>query len=156
MNDFALKAREAGATATILCDVTPEEAEEWIKVSGQNDLDTVFLAAPTSTDGRLDEVCAHTTGFVYAVSRTGVTGAADNLPPEAAGLVSRLRSRTNLPICVGFGISTPGQVAELCKVADGVVIGSWLVDFLEKHWNGGEGRGALVEAVKSLKAATVS
>lgn len=151
---FAKLARASGASGTIVSDLTPEESDEWKAASDRAGLDTIFLAAPTSTDERLKVVAEKSSGFVYAISRTGVTGSRSAVPPEALDLVSRLRERTDLPVCVGFGISTADQVAALCQVADGVVIGSWLVDVLNRDWNGGEGRGRLIEQVQSLKSAT--
>lgn len=151
---FAKAAREAGLSGSILSDLTPEEADGWIKASRAHGLDTIFLAAPTSTDARLDAVCAKSSGFVYAVSRTGVTSAGIEVPPEVKGLVERIKGRTELPVCVGFGISKPEHVRMVCEVADGAVVGSWLVDLLAKEWNGGEGRAAIRDAVAKLKAAT--
>jgi len=152
---FADTAKKAGASGTILCDVTPDEAGDWIAASQVVGLDNVFLAAPTSTDQRLDAVCAAATGFVYAVSRAGVTGALERIPPEVEGLVNRLKARTKLPVCVGFGISKPEHVRAVCQVADGAVIGSWLVDWLNKHWEGGKGRDGLVSELRLLKQATL-
>jgi tryptophan synthase alpha chain len=139
---------------TIVSDLIPEEATEWMTASSEAGLATVFLAAPTSTDERLDAVANHSTGFVYAVSRTGVTGASATLSPDAAGLVSRLRSRTRNPICVGFGISEPAHVKAVCEIADGAVVGSKLVTLLHEKWDGGKGRSAIVDWVASLKEAT--
>lgn len=145
---------EAGVNGTIVSDLTPEESETWVRASHAVDLDTIFLAAPTSTDQRLDEVAAKSSGFVYAVSRTGVTGSSVSVPPEVQSLVSRIKQRTELPVCVGFGISTPEHVRMVCQVADGAVIGSWLVDQLANSWDGGRGREALVQRLRDLKAAT--
>ncbi len=145
---------KAGVNATILSDLTPEESDDWTKASRAHNLDNIFLAAPTSTDQRLDEVCRRATGFVYAVSRTGVTGSASSVPPEVKTLVQRIKSRTHLPVCVGFGISQPDHVRMVCEVADGAVIGSWLVDFLEKGWENGEGKSELTTALQALKQAT--
>jgi tryptophan synthase alpha chain len=151
---FAMLASDAGAAGTIVTDLTPEEADEWIAASKAHNLNNIFLAAPTSTDARLDEVCRRSTGFVYAVSRTGVTGTAQSVPAEVADLVAKLKERTLEPVCVGFGITKPEHVATVCKVADGAVIGTWLVDVLHRTWNGGNGRAELVRQVKELKAAT--
>jgi len=145
---------EAHVSGTILSDLTPEESESWRCASGLAGLDTIFLAAPTSTDARLDEVCRCSSGFVYAVSRTGVTSAQVSVPPEARDLVKRIKSRTKLPVCVGFGISKPEHVAMVCEVADGAVIGSWLVDLLARTWDGGRGREGIVRLITELKAAT--
>ena len=146
--------RNAGVCGTIVSDMIPEEAGDWMSASRSAGLDTVFLAAPTSTDERLRAVAASSSGFVYAVSRTGVTGAASSVPQEVSALVSRLRGFTELPVCVGFGISKPDHIASVCSVADGAVVGSWLVDRLATDWNGGQGRDSLVEAVHALKSAT--
>lgn len=151
---FARDAAAAGLNGTILSDLTPEEAGPWIKASRAAGLDTIFLAAPTSTDARLDAVCGVSSGFVYAVSRTGVTGAASQAPPEVQDLVRRVKARTELPVCVGFGISHPEHVRMVCEVADGAVVGSWLVDLLASTWNEGKGRAQVVERVAELKAAT--
>jgi tryptophan synthase alpha chain len=96
-------------------------------------LDTVFLAAPTSTDARLKKVAEFSTGFVYAVSRTGTTGAQDTLSSAIGPLLRRLRNFTSLPIAAGFGISRPEHLAELAPLADGVVVGSALVRCIEEH-----------------------
>lgn len=151
---FAWEAKAAGLSGTILSDLTPEEAAPWIDASRAAGLDTIFLAAPTSTDARLDAVCGVSSGFVYAVSRTGVTGAANQAPPEVRELVSRIRFRTELPICVGFGISRPEHVRMVSEVADGAVVGSWLVDLLANVWHEGHGRSEVVNRVGELKAAT--
>ncbi|HVT11500.1 MAG TPA: tryptophan synthase subunit alpha [Fimbriimonadaceae bacterium] len=144
----------AGFSGTIVSDLTPEESGDWKEASRQAGLDTIFLAAPTSTDARLDEVCRRSSGFVYAVSRMGVTDANVCVPPEARDLVTRIKARTALPVCVGFGISKPEHVRMVCEVADGAVIGSWLVDLLHREWKGGAGRGRIVELIRELKAAT--
>lgn len=151
---FALRAREAGLSGTIISDLTPEEAEVWASASRANGLDNIFLVAPTSTDERISQACSRCTGFVYAVSRTGVTGSAQSAPEEVSGLVGRVRSCSDLPVCVGFGITKPEHVRSVCQVADGAVVGSWLVDLLDKEWNGGAGRADIVRRVGELKAAT--
>jgi tryptophan synthase alpha chain len=107
-------------------------------------LATVFLAAPTSTDQRLRRIAKACSGFVYAVSRTGVTGERQELAADARQLVGRLRRTTKLPIAVGFGISTPAQAATVAGLADGVVVGSALVDAL--------GKGGVGEAVSFLRS----
>lgn len=154
LDEFARRARQAGASGTIVSDLTPEESGPWIEASQRHGLDTVFLAAPTSTDARLDEVCRRSTGFVYAVSRTGVTGASNQAPPEVEQLVSRIKARTQTPVYVGFGISQPAHVQAVCRFADGAVVGSFLVDFIHREWIGGAGRDQIRDAVRALKAAT--
>ncbi|HRF60246.1 MAG TPA: tryptophan synthase subunit alpha [Fimbriimonadaceae bacterium] len=151
---FAEAARAAGADGTIVSDLTPEESDDWIAASRASGLDTVFLAAPTSTDERLDIVCARATGFVYAISRTGVTGATAAVPEEVRGLVGRVHARTSVPVAVGFGIRTPEQVGMVCEAAEGAVVGSALVDLLAAEWQDGAGRNQVLEAVRRLKTAT--
>lgn len=146
--------RDAGICASIISDLTPEESAPWVAASKAAGLENVFLAAPTSTDQRLDEVCRYASGFVYAVSRTGVTGAGSQVPPEVSGLVARVKQRTTLPVCVGFGISKPEHVSMVCEVAEGAVIGSALVDWLKNNWRGGEGRNELLKLVEGWKEAT--
>lgn len=154
LHNFAAAAREAGVAGLIVSDLTPEESAEWVEACRANSLDTVFLVAPTSTDERIAAVCQRSTGFVYAVSRTGVTGAGQEAPPEVTGLVSRIKACATVPVCVGFGISTPEHVRMVCSVADGAVVGSWLVDQLHKNWGPGVGGRAVKNAVAELKAAT--
>jgi tryptophan synthase alpha chain len=144
---LARDAHEAGVDGVLVTDLPPEEAGEWIPVARQADLDTVFLAAPTSSDERLRRVAEATRGFVYAVSRTGVTGETEALSGDARPLVARLRSLTDVPVALGFGISTPEQVQSAAGVADGVVVGSALVRFLEEHPD-----GDVVEKVRSLRS----
>jgi tryptophan synthase alpha chain len=152
--DAAKSLHGSGVSGTIISDLTPEEAGDWIAASKASGLDNIFLAAPTSTDERLDQVCGNSSGFVYAVSRTGVTGSGSTVPPEVQDLVRRMKARTALPVCVGFGISTPEHVKMVCEVADGAVIGSWLVKWLAENWKGGAGRVELVGLLRELKAAT--
>lgn len=144
----------AGVSAVILCDMTPDEAKDWVEVARAKELDTVFLAAPTSTNERLGVVARASTGFIYAVSRTGVTGAESTVPAEIGNLVGALKAESNLPVCVGFGVSRPEHVAAVCQVADGAVIGSALVTLLAEKWQGGAGRAAIIERVREWKAAT--
>ena len=130
---LAKEAIEAGIDGVLLTDLCIEEAQDSVKRLRAGGLDTVFLAAPTSTDRRLRLVAEHSSGFVYLVSRTGVTGEQTSLSDAAHSLVQRMRNLTSLPLAVGFGISTPQQVAEVAETADGVVVGSALVRFIEKH-----------------------
>jgi tryptophan synthase alpha chain len=126
----------AGADGVLVTDLPPEEADEWIACARRAGLDTVFLAAPTSPDERLARVAAASRGFVYAVSRTGVTGERAVISEEAAPLVRRIKALTDEPVVLGFGLSTPEQVKAAAAVADGVVVGSALVRFLEEHPQG--------------------
>lgn len=154
-DSFAKRAHAAGVSGVIVSDLTPEYAQDWLAASSEAGLDTVFLAAPTSTDERLDLVCSNSTGFVYAVSRTGVTGAGNEAPADVQDLVTRLKARTKTPVVVGFGISRPEHVRRVCEFADGAVVGSALVELIHREWRGGQGRDALVETIRSLKEATL-
>jgi len=129
-------AREAGVDGSLVTDLPPEEASEWLRVARRHDLDTVFLAAPTSPPDRLERVAAASRGFVYAVSRTGVTGERERISDDAAPLVRSLREHTRLPVALGFGIAQPAQVAAAAQVADAVVVGTALVRFLEEQPGG--------------------
>ena len=133
---LAREAKEAGVDGVLVTDLPPEEAGEWIAVARAADIDTVFLASPTSPPERLKRVAEASRGFVYAISRTGVTGERQALSGDARPLVERLRGLTDVPVALGFGLSTPGQVREAGGVADGVVVGSALVRFLEEHPEG--------------------
>jgi tryptophan synthase alpha chain len=129
-------ARDAGVDGSLVTDLPPEEAAEWLAVARARDLDTVFLAAPTSPPERLRGVAEASRGFVYAVSRTGVTGERDAISEDAAPLVRRLKECTELPVALGFGIARPEQVAAAAQVADAVVVGTALVRFLEEEPDG--------------------
>jgi tryptophan synthase alpha chain len=129
-------ARAAGVDGSLVTDLPPDEAAEWIAVARGGDLDTVFLAAPTSPSERLRAVAEASRGFVYAVSRTGVTGERDAISADASPLVASVKERSALPVALGFGISKPAQVAAAAKVADAVVVGTTLVRFLEEQPNG--------------------
>jgi tryptophan synthase alpha chain len=129
-------ARAAGVDGSLVTDLPPDEAGEWIAAARQVDLDTVFLAAPTSPPARLKAVAEASRGFVYAVSRTGVTGERESISIDASPLVTAVKHGTALPVALGFGISKPAQVAAAAKVADAVVVGTTLVRFLEEHPDG--------------------
>jgi tryptophan synthase alpha chain len=129
---LAREARDAGIDGLLVTDLTPEESEEFVAVMRSQDLDVIFLVAPTSTDERLRMIAAHASGFVYAVSRTGVTGTRENLSNEAELLVKRVRQVSSLPVAVGFGISSAAQVAETLRYADAAVVGSAIVAQIEK------------------------
>jgi tryptophan synthase alpha chain len=133
---LAGEAAAAGADGALVTDLPPEEAAGWLDEARRAGLDTVFLASPTSPDERLRRVAAASRGFVYAISRTGVTGECEMLSPEAAPLVERLRALTGEPVALGFGISTPEQVKAAADACDGVVVGSALVRFLEERPDG--------------------
>ncbi|MBW6455593.1 MAG: tryptophan synthase subunit alpha [Trueperaceae bacterium] len=125
---FVLDAAAAGVDALILPDLPPDEGASLIEAARAADVATVFLVAPTSTDARIRRVTSACTGFVYAVSVTGVTGARDGVPDEVADLVRRAREAAGLPVAVGFGVASPATAARVGRVADGVVVGSALVE----------------------------
>lgn len=152
---FAADMKQAGFSGTIMCDLTPDYAESWIGASRAVDLDTIFLAAPTSTDERLHLAAEASRGFVYAVSRTGVTGSnSSDSGVSPAGMVEKIKSYTTTPVCVGFGIQQPDDVKSVCEYADGAIIGSWLVNRLASDWNDGLGANEIAAQVRNLKAAT--
>ena len=131
---FADEATKAGADGVILTDLPPDEARPWLAEADRTGMATQFLLAPTSNDDRIRLVASHMKrGFVYCVSRTGVTGARSDVPADLSSLMDRIRAATELPICVGFGVSTPEHVARIAAIADGAVIGSALVDFLSRN-----------------------
>lgn len=123
----------AGVDGVLATDLVPEEAADFNAVLAARGLDQIFLVAPTTSDARLSMIAARASGFVYAVSRAGVTGARAQMTDEARRLVGRVRSVTDLPVAVGFGISTAAQVADVWAYADAAVVGSALVSEVEKH-----------------------
>ena len=147
---FARDARAAGADAALIVDLTPEEAGDFISVMRGQNLDTVFLASPTSSDERLRLVAAASTGFLYLVSRTGVTGERQQLSAAVRPLVERARRFTSLPLAVGFGVSTPEQVREVQALTDAAVVGSAVVHAIEDRYPKG-GAAALRDYVGWLK-----
>ena len=150
MEKFATTAANAGVDGALVTDLPVEEADEYLKQMRKRNLATIFLAAPTSTDERLKRICEASTGFVYAVSRTGVTGARKDLADDAKKLVQRLRKFTKLPIAVGFGISAPEHFAAVGKFADAAAVGTAIVHTIEQ--NPGKEARAVAELVKQLSA----
>jgi tryptophan synthase alpha chain len=150
---FADATAKAGADGVLVTDLTPEEAAEYRAVLQSRGLDTIFLAAPTSTDARLAQISAATTGFLYLVSRTGVTGTRDALPAELPALVRRTRKFAALPIAVGFGISLPTHVTVLGGIADAAVVGSALMAAVEKAASPEAAATAVADLVRGLKSA---
>jgi tryptophan synthase alpha chain len=150
MPKFCKIARHAGVDGVLVTDLPVEEAGDYLREARANDLACVFLAAPTSTDARLKRIAEVSSGFVYAVSRTGVTGARKQLPEDAQTLVRRLRRCTKLPIAVGFGISTPQQFAAVVGYADAAVVGSAIVETIER--NPGREAESVGEFIKQLVA----
>ncbi|MGD1070349.1 MAG: tryptophan synthase subunit alpha [Bryobacteraceae bacterium] len=129
---LARDAKAAGIDGCLLTDVSVEEARDYVKTMRAADLDTVFLAAPTSTDARLRLVAEYSSGFIYLVSRTGITGEQKTVSESAMPLIERMRAHTDLPLAMGFGISKPEHVAELASKVEAVVIGSAIVRQIER------------------------
>jgi tryptophan synthase alpha chain len=150
---FARRAADSGADGVLITDLTPEEAGDYRRIVRAHGLDTIFLAAPTSTDERLARIAEVTSGFLYVISRTGVTGARESLPEDLPALVRRVRRATRLPVAVGFGISLPGQVSVLGGLADAAVVGSALVQEIEQAPSVEAACEALAARVRALKHA---
>src|SRR5215469_12539560 len=153
LEKFAAGAAQAGADGVLITDLTPEESGDYRRILHAHHLDTIFLAAPTSDDQRLRKISAVSSGFLYLISRTGVTGAKDALPDDLPGLLRRVRQFTQLPVAVGFGISLPGHVSVLGRLADAAVVGSALVSEIEKASSPDTAATALHDRVRSLKEA---
>jgi len=150
ISQFCAAASEAGIDGALITDLPVEEAADYLREMRKRNLASVFLAAPTSTDQRLQSIANASTGFVYAVSRTGVTGVRKQLPKDARDLVRRIRSHTKLPVAVGFGISTPEQFAAVGEFADAAVVGSAIVETIER--NPGKEPEAVAEFIRQLTA----
>jgi len=144
------EAKRAGVDGILVTDLVPEEANEFAAVLRANDLDTIFLVAPTSTDERLRMIAECASGFIYAVSRAGVTGARAEMSAEAEKLVRRVRQFSDLPVAVGFGVSTPEQVADVSRYADAVVVGSAIVREIEQASSSGEVVSRVSQFVREL------
>jgi tryptophan synthase alpha chain len=152
---FAQEAAAAGADGALITDLTPEEAGDYRAAMLKHSLDTIFLAAPTSTDERLARIAEVSSGFLYVISRTGVTGAKDKLPDDLPALIRRTRRATRLPIAVGFGVSLPAHVSMLGGLADAAVVGSALVNEIERATTIDAAAQALAARVRLLKQAAV-
>jgi tryptophan synthase alpha chain len=139
----------AGVSGAIIPDLPLEELAPWAEEADAAGVETVLLVAPSSPEDRVARICARARGFVYAVARMGVTGERADLGDEARQVVERIRRHTDMPVCVGVGVSTPDQAAQVCEVADGVVVGSALVRRLLE----GGGPEAAAEFVGSLRRA---
>ncbi len=148
---FCAAAQNAGLDGALITDLTVEESGDYVRAMRARQLDTIFLAAPTSPDERLKRIAEASRGFVYAVSRTGVTGTRRELAADARELVARIRKFTNLPVALGFGISTPEQFAEVGEFADAAVVGSAIVQVIENS-----GRERAPQAVEAWIANLVA
>ena len=149
LDKFCAAAKDAGADGALVTDLPVEEASDYLQAMKAHKLAPLFLAAPTSTVGRLKAVAKHSRGFVYAISRTGITGTRREIADDARALVERLRTVTRLPIAVGFGVSTPEQFAEVGEFADAAVIGSAIVQRIEE--NKGNEAEAVGEFLRGLR-----
>jgi tryptophan synthase alpha chain len=131
--DLGSKLKEAGVDGVLVTDLIPEEAADFVAQMRQAELDTVFLVAPTSTDDRIKLIAENSSGFIYIVARTGVTGMRENISAEVRSIAERVRRYSTLPVAVGFGISKPEHVREVWSYADGAVVGSRLVLEIENN-----------------------
>jgi tryptophan synthase alpha chain len=152
LDEFARESRDAGSSGAIVNDLVPDESADWRGACERAGLKTVFLVAPTSSEARIREVALHSTGFIYIVSRTGVTGAENQIPEDVGELVQKVKKLTDQPACVGFGISTPAHVKRVSGFCDGAVVGSALVALLHEKWP--HDKEAIRSFVAGLKAAT--
>jgi tryptophan synthase alpha chain len=148
--EFARRAADAGVDGVLALDLPIEEAEEFRAALAAGGIDTIFLLSPTTTDARIARAAQLGSGFLYAISRLGVTGAQDRIAPGAAALVRRIRAHTDLPIALGFGISRPEQVAEVWSYADAAVVGSALVSVVAEHGQSPELIAKVEEYVRRL------
>jgi tryptophan synthase alpha chain len=132
LDAFCQDCVRAGINALIVPDLPPEEGAELGEITAKFDLDLIYLLAPNSTLERINTIADKSRGFIYLVSLTGVTGARDSLPPELEDFVQRVRARARQPLCVGFGISTPEHARRIGSIADGVIVGSRIIDLIDE------------------------
>ena len=132
---FCKAAQDAGVDGVIIPDLPPEQAQSLLEIAPRYNLATIFLVAPTSPPERMQLIASVSTGFVYCVSVTGVTGARAMLSDEIAPMIAELRKHTDKPISVGFGVSTPDQATQIAQIADGVIVGSAIINVVEEHIN---------------------
>lgn len=149
MESFCREATKAGVDGALVTDLIVEEAGDYRRLMAAHNLSPIFLAAPTSTDSRLKKIAEACKGFVYAISRTGITGTQKQLADDARDLVRRIRNFTKLPVAVGFGISNRRQFAEVGKFADAGAVGSAIVQTIEQ--NPGREADSVAELIGSLK-----
>ncbi len=150
---FARDAKAAGVDGCIISDLPWQDAGPWLEAAREHELDTIFLLAPTSTEQTMQQVGKLSSGFIYLVSRRGVTGARDELPQDLVGVAGRVRQYARAPVLVGFGISRPEHVAAVCRIADGAVVGSALIDTIVRA-DPEQAVKAAEEFVRKLKQAT--
>lgn len=153
LENFAARAAQVGVDGALVVDLTVEEAESYLRTMRAQNLDTIFLASPTSTDARLERAAHLSTGFFYLISRTGVTGERSEMASSGRLLAERARRVTALPLALGFGISTAAQVREVQSYADAAVVGSAVVHAIEERF-AREGPTAIEKFVWALKTGT--
>ena len=155
-NEFYSDARKAGANSVLLADVPIEEYEDALKRSRKNNLDTVLMISPLTGNERIKKIASSTSGFIYVISRLGVTGARAELQQSTLKLVKRIKQFSDKPLCVGFGISKPKHVKDVIKAgADGAIVGSAIVELIGKNLNDKKKMmNEIAEFVRELKKAT--
>lgn len=154
LKNFAAEAKRAGVDGVLVTDLPVEEAAQYLQFMRTHQLDTVFLAAPTSPDDRLKAICEASRGLVYAVSRTGITGTRQEVASDASSLVKRIKQFTSLPVAVGFGISNAQQFAEVTSFADAAVVGSGIVQVIERAGRGEAAAKAVHQFITGLLSGT--
>jgi len=145
---FCATSSRAGVDGLIVPDLPPEEGAELEGLASRKRLDLIYLLAPTTTEGRLRLVADRSRGFIYVVSLKGVTGAREMLPPDLEGFIARVRGVTSKPLCVGFGIATPEQARRVASLADGVILGSRILDIMESSDRPAKAVGAFIRQVR--------
>jgi tryptophan synthase alpha chain len=149
LKKFCTACASAGVSGIIIPDLPPDEGSELEAISQQQGLDLVYLLAPTSTEERIRLTTKRSRGFIYLVSVTGVTGARDRLPADLETFVARVRKAASQPLCVGFGISKPEQAGQIARIADGVIVGSRIIQLMEKE----DDFASLAELIGGLREA---
>ncbi|MFC1989698.1 tryptophan synthase subunit alpha [Chloroflexota bacterium] len=148
LEQFSIACARSGIDGLIIPDLPPEEGSELESITQRQELDLIYLLAPTSTEGRISLVAERSRGFIYLVSVTGVTGARDRLPADLEAFVSRVRKVATQPLCVGFGISTPEEAGRVAHIADGVIVGSRIIQLMEAETNLTSSVGSFVKGLR--------
>jgi tryptophan synthase alpha chain len=155
VEEFFSECGLVGVTSVLVADVPVEESDEIVAAARKHDIDTVFIVSPLTDDKRLKKILKRCRGFVYLVSRLGVTGARKDIQKDTINLIKKVKRSTTIPVCVGFGISRPEHVSEICKAgADGAIVGSAVVKLIEKHKDKKEMISEISGFIKRLKQAT--
>ena len=149
LEEFCSACARSGIDGLIIPDLPPEEGSELEAITQKQGLDLIYLLAPTSTEARIRLVTERSRGFIYLVSVTGVTGARDRLPADLEAFVARVRKVATQPLCIGFGISTPEQAGQVARIADGVIVGSRLIQYMEAD----ESMVAVADFARELRCA---